>query len=54
MSNLTNYQLSDDDRHFELDSEEIARLIQDGFTEGRLDSEGHHVYWKIKIEAWED
>lgn len=35
--------------------EEIARLIRDGYTEGRLDSEnGIHTEWSLKIESWND
>lgn len=37
------------------DLEEIARLVADGYTSGRLDEEeGKHIYWEIKIECWHD
>lgn len=33
----------------EIDSEEIARLITEGFTSGELDNgEGKHIYWELK------
>jgi len=39
----------------ESEREEIARLISEGFTSGRLDSEeGRHVFWELKTEKWED
>lgn len=35
--------------------EEIARLIKEGYTSGRLDDgEGSHVHWELKTNKWED
>ena len=34
---------------------EMARLIKEGFTSGRLDDEdGTHVYFDLKTEIWKD
>ena len=39
----------------DLDREEIARLIKEGNTSGRLDCEdGKHIVWEIKMDAWRD
>ena len=36
-------------------AQEIARLIADGFTSGRLDEEdGTKVSWELKYEQWKD
>ncbi len=35
--------------------EEIARLIKEGFSSGRLDEEnGEKVAWKLEINIWND
>lgn len=37
------------------EQDEIARLIKDGYTEGRLDAEdGRRVYWKLQTEIWKE
>lgn len=33
---------------------EIARLISEGYTEGRLDTDNNYCYWSLKIERWSD
>lgn len=39
----------------EFDLEEISRLILEGNTSGRLDSEdGKHIAWELKTEVWQD
>ena len=39
----------------EEDLEELARLIQEGFTSGRLDcGDGKHISWKLDMIVWED
>ena len=34
------------------DLEEIARLVKEGYTSGRKDSEGKHISFEIKINVW--
>ena len=42
-------EITDEDR------EELARLIKEGFTSGRLDNgEGKHISWSIYLDVWED
>ncbi len=37
------------------DLEELARLIKEGYTSGRLDSEdGKKIAWELKTEIWAD
>ena len=39
----------------DLDLGEIARLIREGNTSGRLDSEdGKKISWELKTEVWKD
>jgi hypothetical protein len=38
----------------EIDTDEIARLIQEGYTSGRLDSDGKHIAWELKLNIWND
>ncbi len=43
----------------DLDKEELARLIEEGMTSGRLDSETEdggtkHISWELKMTSWED
>ena len=39
----------------DLDREELARLIKEGFTNGRLDNEkGKHIVWKLELIIWKD
>ena len=38
-----------------MDREELARLIKEGYRSGRLDSEdGKKIAWELKIEVWND
>ena len=42
-------EITDEDR------EELARLIKEGFTSGRLDCDnGKHITWSINMEVWKD
>ena len=37
----------------DIDLEEIARLIKEGYTSGRLDDEsGKRIFWELKLEVW--
>ena len=38
----------------DIDLEEIARLITEGNTGGRLDSEDKKIFWDLKLEVWSD
>lgn len=41
----------------DIDREEIARLIREGYASGRLDlgdNSGKHISWELNIEEWED
>jgi DNA-binding CsgD family transcriptional regulator len=39
----------------DMEQEEIARLIKEGYTSGRLDDEeGISVSWELKYEKWAD
>jgi len=40
--------LTDEDR------EEIARLVREGFTEGKLVYCGRNIYWKLDLVFWQD
>ncbi len=40
------FELSD------IDLEELARLIKEGFTSGRLDSGNKCIYWELNINSW--
>ena len=38
-----------------VDRAEIARLIEQGYTSGRLDDgEGKHINWSLNTNTWED
>ena len=40
--------------NFEIDNEEIGRLIADGNTSGILDNEdGYRIVWNLKVEQFE-
>lgn len=42
------------DRNFEIDNEEIARLISGGNTSGILDNEaGYRISWDLNVEKFE-
>ena len=44
-----------DERINEIDLGEIARLIQEGYTSGRLEDEtGKRIAWELKMEVWEE
>ena len=48
-ANKSEHSYTDEDR------EELARLIKEGFTSGRLDNgEGKHISWSIYLDVWED
>ena len=37
------------------DREEIAKLISQGFTSGRLEGQdGHKVSWALEVDSWKD
>ena len=39
----------------EIDLEEIARLIREGYTSGRLDNEeGQSIYFELRYNVWRD
>lgn len=41
------------DDNIELDNEEIARLVAEGFTYGILDNEaGYRIVWELKVEKF--
>ena len=41
------------ERNFEMDNEEIARLITEGYTSGILDNEeGYRIVWDLKVEKF--
>lgn len=43
------------ERDFEIDNQEIARLVADGNTGGILDNEaGYRIVWDLKVEKFED
>jgi len=42
------------ERNFEIDNQEIARLVADGNTSGILDNEeGYRISWDLKVEKFE-
>lgn len=42
------------ERNFEIDNEEIARLIKEGNTSGLLyNEEGYRIVWDLKVEKFE-
>lgn len=41
-------EVADDELH------EIARLIQEGYTSGILDSEGYRVSWSLKMDKFKN
>lgn len=39
----------------DIELEEIARIIQKGFTTGTVDNgEGRHIYFELRYNVWED
>ena len=39
----------------EIDTDEIARLIQEGYTSGIVDSKnGTFIAWELKLNIWND
>ncbi len=37
----------------EMEQEEITRLVSEGYTQGRVDSEeGRKTYWELKTNTW--
>lgn len=41
----------------DVDLEELAKLVKEGFTSGRLDSQlenglSKHIAWELKMEVW--
>ena len=43
------------ERNFEIDNQEIARLISEGNTSGILDNEeGYRISWDLKVEKFEN
>lgn len=43
------------DKMDEIDLQELARLVKEGYTSGWLDNgEGKHIYWELKVDVWED
>jgi len=39
----------------DVDLEELVRLIQEGYTSGRLDNgEGQHIYFELRYNIWKD
>jgi len=43
------------EKNFEIDNQEIARLIAEGNTGGILDNEaGYRISWDLKVEKFED
>jgi hypothetical protein len=39
----------------DVDLEELARLIKEGYTGGRLDDEsGKRITWELKLDVWEE
>lgn len=39
----------------EVELEELARLVKEGYTNGRLDDgEGGHIYFELRYNKWED
>ena len=43
------------ERNFEIDNQEIARLVAEGNTSGILDNEeGYRIVWDLEVEKFED
>jgi len=38
----------------DIQRDEIARLIREGYSEGRIDSDGEYIAWKLSTEVWKD
>ena len=39
----------------DVELEELARQIQEGYTSGRLDDgEGGHIYYELRYNKWKD
>ena len=38
----------------DLDREEIARLVKEGYTSGILDSEGYRIIWSLSTEKFKN
>jgi hypothetical protein len=38
----------------DVEREELARLVGEGYTNGRMDSEETCVYWEIRWNKWRD
>jgi len=39
----------------DVDLEELARQVKEGYTSGRLDNEeGQYIYWELKYNVWKD
>ena len=37
----------------DVDREELARLVKEGYTSGKLvNGEGLNIYWELNINAW--
>ena len=43
-----NEEITDTDR------EELAHLIKEGFTSGRLDDGYKHISWTLRTQVWSD
>ena len=38
----------------DIQREEIGRLIREGYTSGRIDSDGEQVAWELKVNILKD
>lgn len=39
----------------EIDREELARQVREGYSSGRLDTgDGKHIYYELKVNVWND
>lgn len=38
----------------DIQREEIARLIKEGYTSGRIDSDGEYIAWELTTNIWRD
>jgi len=47
-SNEGMHLLEDEDRA------ELGRLVSEGYTSGRLDSDDKNIAWQLKINAWKE
>lgn len=34
--------------------EEIARLIREGYSSGRIECDGEYIAWELKTNIWRD